>query len=466
VMNHTSDEHPWFIASRSSEDDPKRSFYLWRRGRRPGGAAPPNNWLSMTGGSGWHYDARTDAWYWASFLPFQPDLNYRNPAVKEAMLGIVRRWLERGADGFRLDIFNALFKGEAFTNNPLSLRPLPSEVSADGFFQRRLHTADLPETFAFAQELRALVDSFPGDRFLVGEVFGTADKLRRYCGTAEEPGLNAVFLFQTMRAPVRAQALRALIAELEREYPAPLMPTYVLGNHDQMRLMSRVGDEKKARLLAAVQLTARAIPFIYYGEELGMRGPNIPIREALDPIAARYTWVPSRIARLVAKIGAAINRDECRTPMAWSPEPGAGFCPPTARPWRPFHDDYRFVNVASEDRDPASMLWCYRRLLALRKSRPALFEGSLTLLDAGAQGGSLVGYRRAAKGDSVDVWINASARAERLAHVEHLQHVEQTSARLLFSTHSTSSDPAPIYPRDLWLRPYEVIVIDSGAPPA
>lgn len=452
VLNHTSDQHPWFLESRSSEDNPRRSFYLWRKGREPGGAAPPNNWKAMTGGSGWHYDARTDAWYWASFLPFQPDLNYRNPAVKEAMLGVIRRWLERGADGFRLNIFNSIYKDSRFLDNPISWRPLPSDVSADGFFQRRLYTADLPETLAFAEELRALVDSFPGDRFLVGEVFGPAEKLRRYCGTPDRPGLNAVFLFQTLRTPARASAIHALIAELEREYPSPLMPTYVLGNHDQARLMNRLrGHREKARLLAAVQLTVRAIPFLYYGDEIGLTGPAIPLRESLDPLAARYAWVPDRAARLLPRAGVTINRDESRTPMAWSPDPGAGFCPPSVRPWRPLHVDYERVNVASEDRDPGSMLWCYRRLLALRKTRRALSEGSLTLLDAGAQAGSLVGYRRTAGDDSVDVWLNASARSERLLSPRALH-----GGAVLFSTHGTEGVCRE-------LRPYELVVLDGNA---
>jgi alpha-glucosidase len=462
VLNHTSDEHPWFVASRSREDSPERSFYIWRKGRKPGGGAPPNNWISMIGGSGWHYDARTDAWYWASFLPFQPDLNYRNPVVRKVMLGIVRRWLARGADGFRLDIFNSIFKDSGFADNPYSLRPLPSEANADGFFQRRLYTADLPDTIAFAKELRALVDSFPGDRFLVGEVFGAPEKLRRYCGTEEAPGLNAVFLFQTLGAPPAASSLRALIAEFEREFPAPLMPTYVLGNHDRTRVMNRLGgDVEKARFLAAVQLTVRAIPFIYYGEEIGMSGPPIPLGEGLDPLAARYGWVPARLARVLAKSGMTVNRDECRTPMAWSPEPGAGFCPPGVRPWLPLHSDYERVNVASEERDPGSMLSLYRRLLALRRARPALSSGSLTLFDAGVMAGSLVGYRRKAEGDSVDVWLNASPREARLPLTGSI--AEGRGARLLFSTHNAAAEPEVLRERELRLRPYEAVILDKGA---
>jgi alpha-glucosidase len=199
VLNHTSAEHPWFVASRSSRDHPMRDFYIWREGRRPHGKAPPNNWRSMLGGSGWRYDPHTEEWYFASFLGFQPDLNYRNPRVKAAMLEVVRHWLGEGVDGFRLDIFNAIFKDESFRDNPFSWRPVPSEDNPHGFFQRQRHTIDHPDTIAFARELRGVVDEFcDPPRFLVGEVFGDASTLRRYCGEAAE-GLHLVFLFKAMQ---------------------------------------------------------------------------------------------------------------------------------------------------------------------------------------------------------------------------------------------------------------------------
>ena len=453
VLNHTSDQHPWFLASRRSEDDPKRAYYLWRRGRRPG--APPNNWQAMTGGSGWQYDARTDAWYWASFLPFQPDLDYHCPEVREAMLGVARRWLERGADGFRLDIFNALFKDEAFRDNPPSPRPLPSERNVDGFFQKRLYTSDLPETFAFARELRAACDGFPGDRFLVGEVFGSPERLRRYLGTPGDPGLHAVFLFQTLRTPAAAPALRRLLMEFERELPAPYLPSYVLGNHDQARVLDRLGgDLRRMRLLAAVQLTARAMPFIYYGEELGMRGPAIPLREAVDTLADRYRWVPDAAARRLVRAGITLNRDASRTPMPWSAAPNAGFCPEGVTPWRPVHPDFAQVNVATEASDPASLLSFYRRLLWLRRERPALSEGSLTLLDARPHADAVLGYRRCAGADEVDVWLNTDARPRRVAL--------GGKQRVLLSTEGTGDEAQVTRGGELELRPYEAVILGAG----
>jgi len=460
VLNHTSDQHPWFRESRAAADSPRRDWYLWRPGRKPGGAAPPNNWRALTGGSGWHHDPRTDAWYFASFLPFQPDLNYRNPDVREAMLGMVRRWLERGVDGFRLDVFNALYKDAAFPDNPFSFRPLPSDRSHDGFFQRRLHNCDLPETFAFARELRAVLDDYPGDRFLVGEVFGAPEQLRRYCGTPADPGLHAVFLFQTLRAPVAAPGLRRLITDIERALPAPYLPTWVLGNHDQLRVMNRLGgDARKMRLLAALQLTARAIPFIYYGEELGLEGPTIPLAEALDPLAARHRWVPDRAARLLTRAGVTLNRDECRNPMPWSPEPNAGFCPPATKPWRPLHGEHARVNVATEERDPGSLLNLYRRLIALRRRRPALHAGAITLLDAGQHPDALLGYRRQAGEDVVDVLLNTSDRPLRLS-------LGGRGVRVLLSTHGAGEDAQVIGGRELELRPYEAVILELSGDPS
>jgi len=215
VLNHTSDQHPWFRESRRSRDNPYRDFYIWRDGRKPNGAAPPNNWSSMLGGSGWQYDAQTGQWYWASFLPFQPDLNYRNPKAKHAMLDVVRHWLREGVDGLRLDIFNAIYKDASFADNPRSLRAIPTEDNPGGFFQRAVHTQNHPDTFDFARELRAVVDKFNNPpRFVVGEVFGSTDVLRKYCGPSAD-GLNLVFLFKSLRTAFRAHSFRQLVEEFE-----------------------------------------------------------------------------------------------------------------------------------------------------------------------------------------------------------------------------------------------------------
>jgi oligo-1,6-glucosidase/alpha-glucosidase len=418
VLNHTSDRHPWFLESRASRQSARRDWYIWRDGRKPGGRAPPNNWRSMLGGSGWHWDEASEQWYFASFLGFQPDLNYRNPAVKAAMLDVVRFWLREGVDGLRLDIFNAIFKDASFADNPFSWRPAPTEDDPHGFFQRHVHTIDHPDTLAFARELRTVVDEF-GDppRFLVGECFGDAATLRQYCGEAAD-GLQLVFLFQTLRTRFRGRAVRRLVEEIEAAFPEPFSPTYVFGNHDRPRFIHRVDESmEKAKLLATLQLTVRGVPFVYYGEEIGMENHTIPLHEGLDPIAARFGWVPSWLVPAFRARGILLNRDECRSPMQWDAGPNAGFAPAAVKPWLPIHPKSAAINVAAQQDDPASLLRCYRCLLALRHALPALRSGALEWLDEPGQArlpDDVVAYRRVLGEERVTVFLNFASHTIRI----------------------------------------------------
>ncbi len=246
VMNHTSADHPWFQKSRSSRDNPKRDWYIWRDGK---GTRPPNNWKAMPGGSGWHFDDRTGQYYYASFLPFQPDLNYRNPEVRETMLGVAKYWLDQGVDGFRLDIFHSVYKDEQQRDNPFSLHFIPHNDEA-GFFQKWKYQVHQPETFQLAKSLRALAKEYSPEKMLVGEVFGSDEILKQYLG-ANQDGLNLVFLWELLKTKPSAKFLREVIRHHEEQYPAPLMPVYVFGNHDQKRIISKVGDDPRiAKLLA------------------------------------------------------------------------------------------------------------------------------------------------------------------------------------------------------------------------
>jgi alpha-glucosidase len=420
VLNHTSDQHPWFLASRSAKTSPKRDYYLWREGRSPGGKAPPNNWRSMLGGTGWQYDEVSGEWYWASFLPFQPDLNYRNPEVKRAMLDVVRHWLAEGVDGLRLDIFNAIYKDASFADNPFSFRPVPTEDNPHGFFQRHVNTIDHPDTLAFARELRGVVDAFADPpRFVVGEVFGDAATLRSYCG-ADADGLHLVFLFKTLRTRFTGQAVRALIDEFERTFPDPFLPTYVFGNHDRPRSMRRLGDcVDKAKLLAAMQLTVRGVPFIYYGEEIGMGHHDIPLAHGQDPVAARYGFVPQWLAGYLRGHGILMNRDECRGLMQWNHGAHGGFSPPESKrtTWLPVHPRHLEVNVAAQESESGSLLNCYRTLLALRTARRALHDGRLEMLHVPGLSRDVVTYRRTVDGqpsEDVDVLLNFGKRLRRV----------------------------------------------------
>lgn len=423
VLNHTSDQHPWFQESRSSRDNPRRDWYIWRDGKSS--SKPPNNWKAMIGGSGWNKDKQTGQWYWATFLPFQPDLNYRNPEVKEAMFGTVRHWLNKGVDGFRLDIFNAIFKDASFANNPFSWRPLPSEENPDGFFQRNDNTINHPDTFALAKELRKVVDEYvEPERFMVGEVFGSTQDIRKYCGNQD--GLHMVFLFKSLQTPYTAHGFADLIEEYERYFPEPATPTYVFGNHDRPR---RKKTEAQARLQATFQLTARGVPFVYYGEEIGMNDVHIPLKDAKDPIAHRYGWVPQWIANWITGQGILLNRDQCRTPMQWNSSEFAGFSKNS--PWLPVHEDYPNRNVQQQSEDESnSLLKCYKALLKLRKQYPTLQQGSMELLSSHHK--DLLRYKRSLAGaHSIEVLLNFGDSKIVLDLPE--------GATLLFSTNSPSS---------------------------
>ncbi len=396
VLNHTSAQHPWFLASRSLRQHPMRDFYIWRAGRRPRGAQPPNNWRSVLGSSGWHYDEATEQWYFASFLPFEPDLNYRHPEVRARMLDVVRGWLTAGADGLRLDLFHALHKDLSFADNPFSFRPVPSPDNPDGFFQRSRHTLNHPDTLAFACELRRVVDEFSDPpRFLVGEVFGDMPTLRRYCGEQHD-GLHLVFLSKSLTTRFSAGSFRDLIREFEAYFPKPLQPTWVFGNHDRPRLIERLGgDSEKAKLLAALQLTARGVPVIYYGDELGLPHHELPLEGSLDPVAAHFRFVPRWLHAILRKRGILLNRDSCRSPMPWHAGRHAGFSSPNvARTWLPIHPASSQINVASQERHPSSLLACYRRLLALRRGSNALSVGRLELGDLARNSDDVLYYRR------------------------------------------------------------------------
>lgn len=374
VMNHTSDQHPWFIESRAGRNNPKSDWYIWHDGK---GKNPPNNWKSIVWGKGWHYCQEREQWYFASFLPFQPDLNYRNPEVKKEMFDTVRFWLDKGVDGFRLDIFNCIIKDADLRNNPFTFNPFPSVDSPGGNFQKRKYSVNHPENFAFARELRTVLDEY-GDnqRLLLGEVFGSLPTVKQFLG--KQDGLHLVFLFETLHFRFEAKWFRKIIHSFEKEFPAPFVPTWVLGNHDIYRYMRRIGNDlQKARLLILLQLTVRAVPTLYYGEEAGMQNADIPMEKAQDPLAKVFSWIPGWFRNIIP---VSVNRDVCRTPMQWDQTIHAGFS--MAEPWLPLSGEAEKRNVAVMQAQKNSLWHWYRELLHLRKTSPALHSGTLQLLDA------------------------------------------------------------------------------------
>jgi alpha-glucosidase len=370
VMNHTSNQHEWFKASSSPGANPYSDFYVWAKGKGKNGKRPPNNWKSMIGGSGWHYHPEKKMWYWACFLPFQPDLNYRNPAVKDSMFSNVRFWLDKGVDGFRLDIFNAIYEDEQLRKNPFSLKIIPSEKNVNGFFQQQIHQLNHPQNIVLAEELRAVLDEYP-EKFMVGEVFGNIAQVKAYTGRKNN-GLNLVFLFESLSTPLKVKHFKKLIHHYEQHFSDSLLPTWVFGNHDRMRRKSVLKNhEAKSQLSASLQMTLRGVPFLYYGEEIGMEQSFIKGKNAQDPLGKMYKHVPHF---LVKWTGNALNRDECRTPMQWNSQPNAGFS--TVQPWLPVHENYPTTNVFLQENQTESTLEIYKKLLHLRRQHEALSQGA------------------------------------------------------------------------------------------
>jgi alpha-glucosidase len=386
VPNHTSDQHPWFIDSRASRLSAKRDWYLWRDPAGDGG--PPNNWLSEFGGSAWEYDAATAQYYYHAFLSAQPDLNWRNPQVQAAVCDVMRFWLERGVDGFRIDVMWHLIKDAQFRDNPIN----PDFKKGDPPYQRLLprYTTDMPEVHDIVAMLRRVTDEF-SDRLMIGEIYLPPKQLVTYYGK-DLLGAHLPFNFGLMAAPWRASTIARLVEDYEALLPAGAWPNWVLGNHDRPRLTSRVG-EQQARIAAMLLLTLRGTPTIYYGEEIGMRQADVPQDRVRDPIGSSIVGLPH-------------GRDAVRTPMQWDSSSFAGFS--TTTPWLPIADVGAGATVAAQRNDPASIYNLYRRLTALRRASPVLLEGAYRTL---MTPGNLLLFSRSYRGERMLVALNFGAEA-------------------------------------------------------
>jgi alpha-glucosidase len=346
VPNHTSDQHPWFQAARSSTADPHRDWYVWRDATPDG--APPNNWVASfdTTSPAWTLDEASGQWYLHLFLPEQPDLNWDDPDVEAAMHDVLRFWLDRGVDGFRADVLHAIGKDPALPDDPPEYLPIP-------------HSAlnHVPEvTLPRVARLRELLDSYPGDRMMVGEVYllDTSLVAQYYDGGK---GLHLSFNFPPLFAPWSASHWRRQVEEVESLIAPVGWPSWVLSNHDNVRHRSRYGSEARARAAAFLLLGLRGTPFLYAGEELGLRDAVIPPDRVVDPG----------------------GRDGCRGPIPWTADADHGW---GADPWLPFPPDADEGGDATSQRDdPGSMANLYRRLLAARRASPALRHGDIRLLD-------------------------------------------------------------------------------------
>ncbi len=394
VMNHTSDEHPWFTESASSKTNSKADWYIWRD--------KPTHWRSSLKMKGWHYCPQRKQYYWASFLSFQPDLNYRNPAVKKAMFDCVKFWLQKGVDGYRLDMFNSIYKDEEFRSNAASRKAASKKYNTKDYYKEIKAIANQPESFGFAKELRSVCDTF-GQRMLLGEVFGNHAMIKRFLGEEKNDGIGLTFTFEMLRFKFNANYFRKLTASLEKDFSDPYMPVYVFSNHDRRRSIKRLkGDVAKAKLLHFMQLTVRGVPCVYYGEELGMTDLRMPYRKALDPIPHLFKGVPRF---LVDMAGETLNRDELRTPMQWNGTANAGFSA-AQKTWLPVHENYLTINAEKELADKGSLYNSVKALLQLRNSNEALRMGSMRLLESKTLPGNVLGYIRETANQKLLVLLN------------------------------------------------------------
>ena len=432
VVNHTSDKHAWFIESSSSKTNPKRDWYIWRDGKADG--QPPNNWMSTFAGSAWKLDPRTGQYYYHYFYAEQPDLNWRNPAVKQAMFDSTRFWYKRGVSGFRLDAVDTLFEVPDLRDNPvLGGKNAYGDPITDEKFNKRL-----PEVHDALRGLRSVADE--SGAVLIGETWtDNIEQLKEYYGAHnDEIQMPMNFLFMTVDK-VSAPAFRSQIASAES---TGQWPVYVVSNHDRVRSYNRYGDGQHndaiAKLIAGLYLTLRGTPILYYGEELGMENndPKSP-EEVQDPIGKRG-WPKEK------------GRDGERTPMQWNDSANAGFS--TAKPWLPVPASYKTHNVAGEEKDPDSILNFYRHLLALRHTDRALLDGKYVALDENDP--NVLSYLRWYNNEAVLVALNMSGMQQTVKFDLAPQGFAKAKAKTLLTT----MKPAPSGIEQISLEPFGVYI--------
>jgi alpha-glucosidase len=407
VPNHTSDEHPWFEASRSSREDAKRDWYVWRDPKTDG--TPPNNWLSVFGGSAWEYDDKTGQYYLHSFLAKQPDLNWANPEVRKAMTDVLRFWLELGVDGIRADAVRWIAKDAEFRDNPLD--PLYQEGEDSYHAQIQRYSRQGTELVNYLKEIAATIENYPDRIILFEDYIDThLDQTEQYMSLySVNPAVAAPFNFEGMGLRYDGSEFRTFIDRFEKFLGGKLRPFYCFSNHDKPRLASRVGPEQ-AKLIGLLQLTLPGIPVIYYGDELGMANGTIPPEKVQDPFEKQQP-------------GKGLGRDPGRTPMQWSSEQYAGFS--TSEPWLPTTGTESTLNVASELIDPVSHLSLYRNLLRLRQ-HPILRTGQYIPWSS-PENPDVFGYIRRSETESILIVLNMSKLPSG--------PIENMVGEVLYSTH-------------------------------
>jgi alpha-glucosidase len=432
VVNHTSDQHPWFLDSRSSRSAPKRDWYIWREGKS---GNPPNNWISNFGGSAWQWDSTTQQYYYHYFYVQQPDLNWRNPAVVDAMYGTTEWWYKRGVAGFRLDAVDSLYEDPALRDNPV----LPGTNDFGDPKIENKYTQALPEVHTALQGLRTVANKY--NAVLIGETWtDNVAQLEPYYGAANDELQMPMDLLLTklkFSAPVFREHIDAVEATGE-------WPVFVIGNHDIVRSWNRYGDgqhnDQVAKDMAAMFLTLRGTPILYYGDEIGMQNNDPTRREDVKDPIGRLGWPKEK------------GRDGERTPMQWSSEPNAGFT--TGTPWNSIPETYKTYNVADELKDPNSILNWYKQLLALRRSNLALLDGDYFGLNE--KDPNVLSYLRKSATDALIVIINMSAAPQTVNFRLSKQGLNVKSAKTLLTTQPSLQNNSSV--AQISLEPFAVYI--------
>lgn len=425
VPNHSSDQHAWFAESRAARGHPRRDWYMWEDPAPEGG--PPTNWLSVFGGSAWELDEATGQYYYHSFLKQQPDLNWRSAAVREAIYAMMRFWLDKGVDGFRVDATWYMLKDAQLRDNPVNPNQEPGGAPDSAVLP--VYSSNQPEIHPVLAEMRRVVDAYD-ERLLSGELYLSVDEMVKYYG-AGAPELHLPYNLRLTDVAWGARKVAETIAEYQGALPPGAWPTYTIGSHDRPRLATRAGAGQ-ARVAAMLLLTLPGTPTVYMGDEIGMANVPIPPERVVDPQAAAW---PGH------------NRDEMRTPMRWSDGPGAGFS--RGEPWLPVGPDVATVNVAAQRADPRSLLHLYRRLIALRRDEPGLITGGYEQVELRDE---LLVYRRRGAGCE---WLVA------LSFGEAPQTVELGAGRVVLSTHLDREGEPVAGPVEL--RRGEGLLVQAGA---
>ena len=432
VLNHTSDQHPWFKGAASSRTDPKHDWYVWNDGIHDAGGIrqPPNNWVSLFGGSAWQWVPAVNQYYYHEFYRAQPDLNWRNPRVERAMLDTLRFWLDRGVAGFRLDAITTLFEDVQLRNEPQE-----SGVNSQGDpILKRIYTDNLPEVHGVIRRMRAMIDTYPEDRVLIGETYlpNTAELDEWYGGAHRNELQLPMDMLVGFTNKLDAATLRSRLAEVQTQVHGS-QPLLVFDNHDNTRSWERYGDgvhnPEIARIIATLLLTSRATALLYQGEEIG-QVTSVPTRveDVRDPIGVTG-WPKEK------------GRDGERTPMQWDTSNAQAGFSTNPKTWLPVPASYATTNVKSELADADSLLNWHRKLIDLRRKNPAVASGRMMMLDI--ENPNVLSYARVARdGKAILVALNMSATPQTISLDLKASGVREAPLKTLMTSPASMARPA------------------------